>query len=281
MRTPLALALLILAAPAAAQDLSPETAPRPEARPERAIPDGAPVDEGAGEGAAEVPVSDPRGGPETDDAQTPPDAGPDGPAREGERDRLALDASDRAACLADLSALGMEFEEADPVIDAGDADCGVLHPVTVSQVAPGVTVAPGLTLRCPAARAMGMWVRDFVLPAAGRLDRGALTGIATGPGYVCRDRVGSSGLSEHAVGNAVDILGFSFADGGTIPVQPREAEGSHEEAFQDAVRASACLDFTTVLGPGSNASHDDHLHLDVKERNGGWRLCEQGGARPE
>jgi hypothetical protein len=72
-------------------------------------------------------------------------------------------------------------------------------------------------------------------------------------------------------------MGFTFAEGPPIAVEPREAQGTMAEAFQDAVRASACLDFSTVLGPGSNASHADHLHLDVIERSRGYRLCEQGG----
>jgi hypothetical protein len=29
-----------------------------------------------------------------------------------------------------------------------------------------------------------------------------------------------------------------------------------------------------VLGPGSDAFHDDHLHLDLAERRGGYRLCQ-------
>ncbi|MEO6301119.1 MAG: extensin family protein, partial [Paracoccaceae bacterium] len=36
--------------------------------------------------------------------------------------------------------------------------------------------------------------------------------------------------------------------------------------------------FSTVLGPGSNTSHDDHLHLDIMARDNGFRLCELGGA---
>ncbi|MEG4644742.1 extensin family protein [Paracoccus sp. APAP_BH8] len=28
------------------------------------------------------------------------------------------------------------------------------------------------------------------------------------------------------------------------------------------------------LGPGANAAHVDHLHLDIKARRGGFRLCQ-------
>ena len=48
----------------------------------------------------------------------------------------------------------------------------------------------------------------------------------------------------------------------------------YDDPLAAAIRGAACLYFTTVLGPGSNAAHDDHLHLDVKARNGGYRICE-------
>ena len=40
-----------------------------------------------------------------------------------------------------------------------------------------------------------------------------------------------------------------------------------------AITEAACLYFTTVLDPGSDAAHQNHLHLDVKERRGGYRYC--------
>ncbi|MBC7084727.1 MAG: extensin family protein, partial [Firmicutes bacterium] len=36
---------------------------------------------------------------------------------------------------------------------------------------------------------------------------------------------------------------------------------------------AACLYFTTVLSPGSDDAHKDHLHLDVIERKSGYRFC--------
>ncbi|MFD2843675.1 extensin family protein [Paracoccus cavernae] len=29
-----------------------------------------------------------------------------------------------------------------------------------------------------------------------------------------------------------------------------------------------------MLGPGTNAAHDNHLHLDIKARKGGFRICQ-------
>ena len=86
--------------------------------------------------------------------------------------------------------------------------------------------------------------------------------------------VDGTGLSEHAFGNAFDIAAFRFDDGSRFAVEPRADKGDLAEAFQRAVRGAACLYFTTVLGPGANAAHDNHLHLDIKARRGGWRLCQ-------
>jgi hypothetical protein len=68
-------------------------------------------------------------------------------------------------------------------------------------------------------------------------------------------------------------MAFHFAEGAAIPVQPREHDGTAAEAFQRTARASACLLFTTVLGPGA-PDHDDHLHLDIEARGSGHRLCQ-------
>ncbi|MFD0463084.1 extensin family protein [Microvirga aerilata] len=50
--------------------------------------------------------------------------------------------------------------------------------------------------------------------------------------------------------------------------------GFPESAFQAAVQKAACPIFTTVLGPGSDAAHGDHLHLDLRQRKGDYRICQ-------
>jgi hypothetical protein len=32
--------------------------------------------------------------------------------------------------------------------------------------------------------------------------------------------------------------------------------------------------FTTVLGPGSDAYHSNHVHIDLQERRDGYRMCQ-------
>jgi hypothetical protein len=158
------------------------------------------------------------------------------------------------ACLAALDALGTVYETGAAVTDDGIRDCGVARPVRVTEVVPGVALSPEGVMRCETARALADWTATILQPAARTLpERGVLTTLEQGSTYICRPRNNRPGgkLSEHSFGNAVDI-----------------------EAFQRTARAGSCLYFTTVLGPGTDAAHADHLHMDIKARNGGFRLCQ-------
>jgi hypothetical protein len=266
-------ALALLAGPAAAQV---DGSVVPEQRPGDLADDAGEVADRPSEDDA-VPPADPAdiadSVAEGEDAVVVPQG-------DGQRDLLALPEADYAACLAALDALGVEWAEVDPILPEGDRDCGIVLPIEVSSLGQGVALSPAAVLRCPTARALAGWTQDFVMPAAERLDRGALTEIRGGTGYTCRRRNNqpTGKLSEHAFGNAFDLTSFVFADGAPIPIMPRARDGTIEESFQDATRAAACMEFTTVIGPGSDPYHDDHLHFDVAARGSGFRLCEQGAA---
>jgi hypothetical protein len=77
-------------------------------------------------------------------------------------------------------------------------------------------------------------------------------------------------LSEHAIGNALDVSGLKLADGKIISVQ----QPNGAEALLGKVRATACGRFSTVLGPGADASHKTHVHLDLQERRHGYKMCQ-------
>ncbi len=291
-----------LAVPAGAQETSPQTAPLPKQRPEVSeggsapllvvpIPEARPDDlEVRTDGKATDPSIPSAAGPPRiilpdEDGQNDMDEAAAESTSEEEEDvaatppvpeQLAVTDAEFATCRTALDALGTTYEVVDPVANEKDADCGIQRPIEVTEIVPGVALIPSAPMRCDTALSLAEWVEGFAIPATERLERGALTEIRQGTGYLCRHRNNdpSEVLSEHAFGNAVDIMSFGFADGSDVAVQPREREGSLAEAFQDAVRATACLEFATVLGPGTDAAHADHLHLDVKQRNGGFRLCQ-------
>lgn len=238
-------------------------------------------------GAAERPPERPEPAPKTENKPPAPEGaappalpaevfGPPPPPRWF---TLAENETSFAACRLALSILGTRYSVEPPVTDPDDRDCGIARPLRITQIVPGVELTGAPLMRCDAARALGFWTRDFLQPAAALLPGAPrLEALETGPAYSCRDRVGTGAAdpkpSEHGFGNAIDIMGFRLAGAEPIAVMPRAGDGDAAEAYLRAARGTACLLFTTVLGPGSNAAHDDHLHLDVAERNGGWRLCE-------
>lgn len=183
-----------------------------------------------------------------------------------------------SACLLTLHVLGSSYQELPAIQDPEQPGCGIERPVQVSAILPGLRLAGDPVMRCDTARQLALWSRDHLIPAARLLPGHArLTVIEPGSTYQCRDVIGNGEggkLSEHATGNAFDIMALGFADGTRLEITPRQDTGDMTEAFQAAIRGAACLYFTTVLGPGANAAHDNHLHLDIKARKSGWRLCQ-------
>jgi hypothetical protein len=44
--------------------------------------------------------------------------------------------------------------------------------------------------------------------------------------------------------------------------------------LRESLKRSTCARFTTVLGPGSDGYHEDHVHVDLAERRSGYRICQ-------
>ena len=154
---------------------------------------------------------------------------------------------------------------------SGPDGCGIATPVTLEAVIlkSGATVplSPPPLIRCDLAVQIADWIRDDIVPATA--DEGDLLGVSDAAGYVCRSRNGIAGArqSEHARGNAVDIVGFRFTKH-AIGLKQADAH-----AFWSAIKGSACARFATVLGPGSDGFHETNLHLDLEHRRNGFRLC--------
>ena len=180
-----------------------------------------------------------------------------------------------ASCEAELRKLQVTFDRVEPL--TGENGCGIAAPYAITEIAKGVSFSPATEMRCETVLSLARWVAGVVLPATATLPESArLTAINHGSTYVCRRRNNraTGKMSEHSIGNAVDVVDFEFDGRKPIGILPRAGDGDIEEAFQRAVRGGACLHFTTVLGPGADASHDDHLHFDIAERRGGYRLCQ-------
>jgi hypothetical protein len=84
---------------------------------------------------------------------------------------------------------------------------------------------------------------------------------------------GTSSMSEHAFGDALDIAGFTLANGRKITVKDGWHGTPEEQGFLHDVQLYACETFTTVLAPGYNVYHYDHMHVDLMRRSSGNRPC--------
>jgi len=161
-----------------------------------------------------------------------------------------------------------------PVL-AGPGECGAVDAVALENVilpdAANVTLTPPATLRCAMAEAVANWLRDDVAPLALTLGA-ALRGVDNYDSYECRgrNRVRGATLSEHGRANALDIRGFKLADGGMVGL----TDVNVAKEWREGLRASACTRFSTVLGPGSDGSHEAHIHVDLAERRGDYKTCE-------
>ncbi|CAN1540214.1 Extensin-like, C-terminal [Rhabdaerophilaceae bacterium] len=136
---------------------------------------------------------------------------------------------------------------------------------------------PEATLTCPMVAWLDDWLATAVQPAALAWFGQGVKEIRSGGSYACRRRNHQPGarLSEHAFGNAMDIMGFVLADGSVVTVKGGWRGTPAEQGFLRDTLHAACDRFRTVLGPGSDAFHYDHFHLDLARHDpkGQRRYC--------
>src|SRR5262249_31172564 len=85
-----------------------------------------------------------------------------------------------------------------------------------------------------------------------------------------RNHIKGAKLSEHGHANALDLRGFTLANGKFITL----TDVAVDRAARERLRHAACERFTTVLGPGSDGYHETHIHLDLIQRRGGYKMCQ-------
>ena len=169
-------------------------------------------------------------------------------------------------CLAKREVQASQYTRPASSID-GPGICGLQHPFKVSALQGGaVMLTSDATLGCPMIPALDAWLERAVQPAAQARFGQAVTNISTMGSYACRsiDNLRGAKLSEHSFGNALDIGSFRLADGREISIVKEWKNGDEQtKAFLREVHAGACEFFTTVLGPGADVFHYNHIHLDL------------------
>lgn len=225
---------------------------------------------------AAVPLPRPRP-PEAPAAR--PEKEADKPAKEADRkevDKPAEQAAPAPQPSACRLALTEEIAIAPSIPDIkGPGACGGEDLVRLEAIVlpdqSRVPVKPAAILRCRMAATIAEWIRSDIAPLAQKAGS-AISELDNYDSYQCRGRNNIAGamLSQHGLANALDLRGFKLANGRTLSLTDRTLPRETREA----VLHSACTRFSTVLGPGSDWYHEDHIHLDVMERRNNYRICQ-------
>jgi hypothetical protein len=134
-----------------------------------------------------------------------------------------------------------------------------------------VSVKPAAILRCPMASELADWIRKDIAPLTANLGS-TISDLDNFDSFECRgrNRIVGARLSEHGRANALDVRAFKLANGRSISLTDRTVPRD----LRETVLHSVCARFSTVLGPGSDWYHEDHIHLDLMERRNNYRICQ-------
>jgi hypothetical protein len=134
-----------------------------------------------------------------------------------------------------------------------------------------VSVKPAAILRCAMASAISDWIRTDIAPLTAS-GGSVLNSLDNFDSFECRsrNRVVGAPLSEHGRANALDVRALKLANGQSISLTDRTVS----RELRESVLHSVCARFSTVLGPGSDGYHEDHIHLDLMERHSNYRICQ-------
>jgi hypothetical protein len=182
-------------------------------------------------------------------------------------------AHEPSACRADLTeaiAIAPSIPDIHGPGGCGGEDLVRLEAVVLSD-GHRVEVKPAAILRCKMASAVADWIRTDMTKLASKLGS-RVTDLDNFDSFECRgrNRVAGARLSEHGRANALDVRSISLAGGQVISLTDRTVSRD----LREAVLHSVCARFSTVLGPGSDGYHEDHVHLDLMERRNDYRICQ-------
>jgi len=190
------------------------------------------------------------------------------------RDRNAVPGSmpqSEADCRRELKRIGATFQNLPPIGDGNS--CGIDYPVKLSQLSGDIGIKPAATLSCQMALQVAKWTKYELGPSARRRYFTGVKNIHQASSYSCRKIAGSRNMSEHAKGNALDIMRIELDSGRDIGVKKPGFFSFREKGLLNNVRADACDYFSTVLGPGYNYDHRNHFHFDIAQRRNGRKAC--------
>ena len=121
------------------------------------------------------------------------------------------------------------------------------------------------------AEVVAHWIRDDVAPTLDALGM-SLRGVETLESFGCRSFNGINGakLSEHGHANALDVRSLKIANGTVIEL----TNATVSKPLREQLRQTACTRFSTVLGNGADAYHENHVHIDLMQRTNNYKICQ-------
>jgi hypothetical protein len=184
-------------------------------------------------------------------------------------------ASAPSACRARLTserAIAPSIASIDGPEECGGVDLVRLEAVILPNKRSRVVITPPAVLRCAMAEAIADWVREDLTPLAELSFGSPPRSVQSYTGYNCRPRNNVPGAmtSEHGKANALDVGAIKLGNGKTIDLADRTLAAE----IHESLKRSVCGRFSTVLGPGSDPYHENHVHLDLRERRNGYRICQ-------
>ena len=134
-----------------------------------------------------------------------------------------------------------------------------------------VVFSPVVTLQCSMAEVVAHWILMYVAPTLDALGM-SLRGVETLELFGCRAVHGISGakLSEHGHANALDVELLEMATGTVIAL----TNATVSKSLREQLRQTACARFSTVLGNGADAYHENHVHIDLMQRTNNYKICQ-------
>jgi hypothetical protein len=167
------------------------------------------------------------------------------------------------------------FGDANKIADIDKGNGCFVHNAYEVRSLVGVNFNQPATLNCGVTNVAAQWLENTVQPAAQDAFGERVVKIDVPASYSCRPRNNQRGakLSEHGMGNAIDVSAFTLESGRRVEVEQGWFGSRDAKSFLRQIRAEACGPFKTVLGPGADSHHKDHLHLDLQRHRSGGAYC--------
>lgn len=176
-------------------------------------------------------------------------------------------------CIQELGFLGVSFEPVSMADEspsgAPELTCHVEDPVLLHPPIHGVnlvyydgTPTPNVRMSCEGAKALVQTIDDVAVDGVVEVRH-----IGT---YNCRVIAGTSSLSQHSFGDAIDLFGFEFEDGSYVTLvddwehdTTQFSSDGAEWLYTAAHRWYDNYLWNIILTPNYNAAHDNHFHVDL------------------